>query len=168
MINKKGFTEAAKNILKHKKGLSNIKIMHPAREWGIGLLVAVFIFTFSILWSTNTYSQYRDISIISSGSDDSRVVVYRETLVKDALAKSEERNDIYRNLTSSHELEEQIVDLLEEASTSTSTSTSTSSPELGDDVQTDEELSDSVTTETLPALNEGEGEELGGTPELQQ
>ena len=89
MIHKKEITQFAKRVLRSQKGLRNHQLMHPRREWLTGIVIAVIIFSGSITWSTMKYFEYQNIEEQSDEPLDALVVVYRETLVAEALAAQE-------------------------------------------------------------------------------
>ena len=89
MIHKKEITQFAKRVLRSQKGLRNHQLMHPRREWLTGIVIAVIIFSGSITWSSMKYFEYQNIEEQSDEPLDALVVVYRETLVAEALAAQE-------------------------------------------------------------------------------
>jgi hypothetical protein len=89
MIHKKEITQFAKRVLRSQKGLRNHQLMHPRREWLTGIVIAVIIFSGSITWSSMKYFEYQNIEEQSDEPLDAPVVVYRETLVAEALAAQE-------------------------------------------------------------------------------
>lgn len=65
--------------------------MHPEREWVIGLCVAVAIFAVTASGSAYTYWQNKHLSaVVPEGTEE--VVVYRESMVKEALKRFGDRN----------------------------------------------------------------------------
>lgn len=98
MIDKKEFKKMAKKILKSDRGVQNPKLMHPAREWGIGVILGFLILAASAAWSASTYISYRSSSNISSSDVDSEVVVYRALQVETALKTFAERSVRYEEL----------------------------------------------------------------------
>ena len=100
MVNKQSFTNAAKRILHPHAGLHSPRIVHPAREWFIGLLLALTIFTVAALWSVTSYTQYKNISVEGTADDNTEVVVYREGLVNAALETFTERQAEHEQLLS--------------------------------------------------------------------
>lgn len=85
MIHKKQLTQFAKNILRSQKGLQNHQLMHPGREWAVGLLVAIGFFTGSAIWSALAYVDYSSGNIVIGDDSETQPIVYREALVNSAL-----------------------------------------------------------------------------------
>lgn len=65
--------------------------MHPEREWVIGLCVGVAIFTVTASGSAYTYWQNKHLSAVVPEVIE-EVVVYRESMVKEALKRFGDRN----------------------------------------------------------------------------
>lgn len=65
--------------------------MHPEREWIIGLCVAVAIFAVTASGSAYTYWQNKHLSAVAPETTE-EVVVYRESMVKEALKRFSDRN----------------------------------------------------------------------------
>ncbi len=100
MIHRNKITEIAFKIIKPKNdGLKSFKIMHPHREWGVGLLVAVLIFAASSFWSAKTYLEYRDVSFAEEEGSVAAAPVYRATLVENAFDIFAGKNIKFKNLT---------------------------------------------------------------------
>lgn len=93
MMNKQEFTRIAKGIIKFQKGLSNHQIIHPTRDWVIGIFVGVIIFGVSAVWSATTYLKHENTTITSNGAGNTEAVVYREALVLSALEKFSEKKE---------------------------------------------------------------------------
>lgn len=91
MMNKKEITTFAKKIVRAQQGLKNHQLMHPRREWMIGVFVAVSIFSASAVWSSIKYFQYQNIDHQTSVQPEAPVAVYRETLVNEALTSLGEK-----------------------------------------------------------------------------
>jgi hypothetical protein len=98
MIDKKEFKKMAKKILQSDKPVQNPKLMHPAREWGVGILTGLVILAGSAIWSANTYISYRNGASISGSAPDGEVVVYRASLVEAALKTYADRTIKYESL----------------------------------------------------------------------
>jgi len=143
MIEKKLVKKIVDNILhKEDRGFDR-SIMHPKREWFIGLFVGLIMLIIGGWWNVSTYMQYREVSV---GSDEvmAGVVVYRESLVKAALSDFSERTEKYESLK--RELSEvSEVEVIEEEFAgegeggTTDTEISTSTDEVAGEVMGDEE-----------------------------
>jgi hypothetical protein len=91
MINKKQIAEMAKNVFKHERGLRDPRIMHPDREWLLGLGAALVVFVVGAVWSGNTFLKNRHVSALTAQSDGVTETVYRESQVKEVLKTLDER-----------------------------------------------------------------------------
>jgi hypothetical protein len=84
--------QLARRITKADTVLRDPQLFHPAREWRIGLIVAMLIFIASAIWSMQTYTFFRDASVVQEVTAvTEEVTVYRESLVEAALTAYEER-----------------------------------------------------------------------------
>lgn len=99
MIDKKEFKKMAKKILRSDKGVVNPKLMHPAREWGIGITVGLIILVVSMVWSAEVYLSYRDTNF-DEVANENEVIVYRASLVENTLALFTNRADYFADLLS--------------------------------------------------------------------
>ncbi len=97
MINKNLFTQMARKVFRHERGLRDPHIMHPEREWLIGLSVMVLIFTASAGWSAQVYLKNKNVSADQTTTSEGEAV-YREPQVKEALRIASEREDELREL----------------------------------------------------------------------
>lgn len=97
MMNKSKFTNIAKKVLKFKAGIKNHEIMHPAREWFVGLLIGFIIFASSGAWSAYVYLKYKNINDEGEGPAFD-LVVYRENQVKDALEYFVKKQELYNEI----------------------------------------------------------------------
>ncbi len=118
-----------KRFFKKQQIVRDPQIMHPDREWAIGLFVAALIFAVSGYWSIQTYLSNR--SATAHGVvDDKTETVYRASIVKEALETVRNRERELQNLTQSVAIPEPAPEVasttLEEvADTQEATSTST-------------------------------------------
>lgn len=108
MINKKEISAIAKRILHTSKGLKNPRLMHPVREWWIGVVVALLIFLVSASWSVQTYVNNQNTNVEESGSENTEVVVYRESQVAASLEHFAERGKVFDDLLNSVDQNEVI------------------------------------------------------------
>jgi hypothetical protein len=128
MINKQKITNLAKNFFHKEKTLKSPRLMHPKREWLIGLMVAVLLFIGTAGWSAYSYIYYRDFTPDNSDLETSEVTVYRESLVEEALNQYQQREQTYNDLLDQNFQPEELT--TPENSTSTdvaNTATSTNS-----------------------------------------
>lgn len=112
MINKNEFTKIANNIIKSHKKIKSPELVHPKREWAIGLLVSVLIFAGTAWWSIQTYRSYQNTAV-NFNVQEEEVVVYRKSLVESALEVFSTRAEEYGNLTSSPKTEPVFVEEVE-------------------------------------------------------
>ena len=121
MINKKHIADMARHITRHAKGLKDPRIMHPEREWVLGLAVALGIFTVTAAGSAFSYMKNKH-PVAESTEGASEVPVYRESIVKDALKQLETRDREREALLSGMSLPEPVLPA-PEASTTLATTT---------------------------------------------
>ncbi len=77
MIEKTDILKMAKHVLKRVSGGRDHKIMHPYREWGIGVLVSLMLAVVGGMFAVDRYLIYENTSIeIDELPED--VVTYRE------------------------------------------------------------------------------------------
>jgi hypothetical protein len=89
-----------KRFFKKQQIVRDPQIMHPDREWAIGLFVAALMFAVSGYWSIQTYLSNR--SATAHGVvDDKAETVYRASIVKEALETVRNRERELQNLTTS-------------------------------------------------------------------
>tara|TARA_B100002051_G_C16745015_1_gene646987 strand:- start:6935 stop:7429 length:495 start_codon:yes stop_codon:yes gene_type:complete len=139
MINKPDFSKIARQIFKRNGGMQNPKLIHPSREWFIGLFVCVLIVILVAAWSAFTYTSYRNISVSQNSNGAGENIVYRESMVESALEQFAERAVEHESLINGSagvlveepmvEVGEDIVVPVEEGSAETSTSTSVNEAE---------------------------------------
>lgn len=120
MIHRPLFTEMAKKVFHHERGLRDPHIMHPEREWLAGLLIMVLIFATSAIWSAQVYLKNKNVSAAPTTTGGGEAT-YREPQVKEALKIASEREAELRNLLG----EAPILVPVEEETQATSTATST-------------------------------------------
>jgi hypothetical protein len=99
MIDKKTVKKMMYDILRHKAGLSDHKIMHPVREWFLGMFVSLLLLTTSVFSSLYIYRLFNH----DHGSGDVveniiPTVVYKEREIKEAIKNIETRQKEYAEL----------------------------------------------------------------------
>ena len=63
MINKNDINQIVKNILKREQGIPDRRLMHPKREWAIGLLVCLLVVLSGGIYSFIIFNIYSNIKI---------------------------------------------------------------------------------------------------------
>lgn len=82
---------------KHKSALADRNIMHPEREWFIGILLSLVVLMGGVAWSVFEYLQFSEVSI-DSVENPKEITVYKGGLVKDALSDYQIRKKNYEDL----------------------------------------------------------------------
>ena len=85
MLSSKDIKKISKKILRHQQGLRDIEVMHPVREWYVGLAVAFILMIVSTLWSAITYLDNRNVEVTEVDESSIKTVTYREEAVANAL-----------------------------------------------------------------------------------
>ena len=136
MSKKSAFTALAKKISRGHQSMRGPQIIHPVREWFIGLVVAAVIVAVSGLWGSQTYVQYRSAVVSESTPVANNTVVYRESMVKDVLEQYSERDSKHQSIVDSLRItsaasDDEVVDdnssAEEEGEVETASTTATSS-----------------------------------------
>ena len=91
MIDKKSLAQAARNIIRHQRGLKDPTLMHPEREWVIGLAIGLAICVLSASGSAYSYFTNKYLTAEVSETTEGETV-YREAMIKDALKEFATRN----------------------------------------------------------------------------
>ena len=129
MINKKDITEIAKKMMRKHQGLRDPQIIHPRRDWIIGVFLSLVAFAGIAWWSGVSYLNYSNISVIESVELADTSVVYKEGQVNAALELFKEQTDNYNQLLQNRVryvptiVEEEVVATTTENATSSATTT---------------------------------------------
>lgn len=149
MLNKNKLATLAKQILHPHKGLHSPQIMHPTREWFVGLGVAAGIFLMSIIWSAHTYLSYQSVTLDTVDVSADQAVVYRESMVKAALEVFVDKQKLQPELLPEEIIEPEVV-----------LTVSTSTSEIENLVEVSEVAQASTTEESVVEdSTEGESED---------
>lgn len=151
MIEKKDILKMAKHVFKRAGGGRDHEIMHPYREWGAGVLVALIIAIAGASLAVERYLTYSGINVeVSDIGDDA--VKYRGAQVEQALLMYEDRKRKFENLVA----EMPDTPPVEEMATSTIGGTEVSL-EDGQASSTEDALGtdDSAETEVPEVVDEG-------------
>jgi hypothetical protein len=90
MIDKQFTKKLLQAIARRNQGLTDHHLMHPEREWFIGLGVAFLCLIGGIIWSVSLYERYSVISP-DQNAEVSTPTIYREGEVNQALSELKER-----------------------------------------------------------------------------
>ena len=105
----------AKHVRRHSKGYPDRRIMHPQREWAIGLGIFACTVLFGSVLAGNLFVQYKNIDAVGGDAGDN-IPRYKTVTVDDALELYEKRKEEYVRLRSV-----QPVVQIEEIETATTT-----------------------------------------------
>lgn len=86
LLNKEDVKKLARKVWKHHQGMKSVSIMHPTRDWLVGVGIAVMIIILSGAWSVSRYIDNKTIATTLLETDvEAGAVLYRESLVAQAL-----------------------------------------------------------------------------------
>lgn len=98
MIENTFVKKVVQGILRNRKqSILDRSIMHPYREWFIGLLAALCVVGVSTVWGVSTYLEFSNVSVGGESTPEENLV-YRESLVETALDDFTKRRQDYENL----------------------------------------------------------------------
>ena len=96
MISKKDITKVVKNVVRRDRGVPDRRLMHPRREWSVGLLLWITVVLAGGFYAAVTFNTYTGINV-----DDEVVEVnqlrYKRAEALDAI-------EIYEKKKASHDL----------------------------------------------------------------
>ncbi len=153
MINKKEITEVAKSMLRRHRGLADPQIIHPQREWFIGIGASVLLFSLIVWWSASSYIKHSEASIESSTETVSTETVYREGQVNSALELFDAKSKRYEELVGDESFQPTIVEPVVEVEESVEAVVAEESLPT-DEAVVEEVSSDVVEEEVVPAVLE--------------
>lgn len=110
MLNRKEITNAAKRMLRQHRGLEDPQIIHPQRDWFIGLGVAVAVFILIAWWSITSYLHHSNADVDVLGEAGNTDTIYREAQVKAALELFSEKNKKYEELVGDMPVQPEILE----------------------------------------------------------
>lgn len=126
----------ARELFHHKRRLQRPKLMHPKRDWLIGLLVGIIIIMIMIGWSAYTYLDKRSVIGDTTSDVQAEVPLYRADVVADALEIFAARRDMFIQLEQSGSPTSVTLEGSEVQNVSTTTSSTTD--EVVEDMVTEE------------------------------
>lgn len=152
MITKNEIAKIAKQILKRQRGLRDHQIIHPTREWFVGLAFSLLILIGGAMWSIFTYLEVSGRTVETTSTEVVTANVYRGDIVNAALVKFRERTDNFNQL-----LENRIEFTLPAEPGESEPETE---PDLGENesnIETASSTQDAPTSETTDVLTEEDG-----------
>ncbi len=96
MIQKKDIIKMAKQVFRKTQGYPDRRIMHPYREWGIGILVFALLVVAGGVVAGKVFVSYLDIDATDVQDAGTGIPRYREALVQDAIEMYQQKNDAYQ------------------------------------------------------------------------
>ena len=136
MLNKEDIKKLAKKIFHQGRGRRSVHIMHPERDWMMGVFAAIVLILGTTVWSGINYLQVRDLIRNGVLVETEATVVYRGTVVDEALSIRDERDAVVQSFVALPSVEEVV-----ESEVATSSATST------EDVLEEQEVIDAEVTE---------------------
>jgi hypothetical protein len=126
----------AKKLFHHNRGIKRTKLMHPNRDWLIGVLVGILIIVVMIGWSAYTYLEKRDAIGLTDTSVEPVVPVYKADTVQDALDLYQNREEVFAQLNQSNvSIAEPEVDTVSTTTSSTTDQVTDEQPEAEVDIE---------------------------------
>ncbi len=123
MIETKDITKMVQHVVRRKRGIADPQIMHPMREWVIGIGVAAAVVTAgSVLAATlyNYYDEKRDTIITVSET----LVPYNAALIESALTQYRQKQQQYNLIVGTSISSVPTTESTKETATSTETTES--------------------------------------------
>jgi len=74
----------ANDVFHRSQGYPDRRLMHPRREWGVGIFFFVLVTVVGSVVAGNIFVTYKNISVVAGDSGNS-IPQYRNVLVQDAL-----------------------------------------------------------------------------------
>ncbi len=100
MINRNEITSIAKKMMRQHRGLRDHQIIHPVRDWTIGVIISILMLAIVTWWSAMSYLAHSSTKIDNASDIVSTNTVYREAQVNEALKVFEKKREDYDFLLS--------------------------------------------------------------------
>lgn len=142
MINTKDILKMAKATLRHDQGYPERRLIHPHREWLIGMSMFIVLLFSGSTAAGLLFLHYQNLGADSVPSEQ-RIPNYQSATVTDVLSVYASRADTFKILQTTNS----VVPLIERESATTSTSTAPDEAATNTISETDE-FDDSETEET--------------------
>jgi hypothetical protein len=92
MIGKTDIQKMAKHIFRRSQNISDRHLIHPKREWGIGIVIFIVILSSGAYFSATNFSYYKDIEK-KLPSQELNLVRYQSGTLKIILEKYQLRQE---------------------------------------------------------------------------
>lgn len=156
----------AKKLFHHNQGVQRPKLMHPERDWLIGVLVGLMIIVAMISWSAYTYIEKRSAIGLDDTGVEPQVPVYKSDTVEDALEIFTQRGELFKQLNQSTIPAVESLDVVV-ATTTSSTTDEVEEGQIGD-VITEEDIDQTIDSESVSPDQPVENVEDLGSPMLME
>lgn len=136
----------SEHVFKRGKGYPDRRLMHPHREWALGLAALMVVLCTGGFFAAQTYIQYRDIKMLEEVALQ-QVPQYNDVAVQNVLAAFRVRKELYETFIGETALvaEEKAVE---------SVASSTAVAEESASAFENEDFLEEVQEETVPLLFE--------------
>jgi hypothetical protein len=94
MIDKKSILKMSKHVFRKSQGYPDRRLMHPGREWLVGIVAFSFVVIVGSAFAGNLFIKYKNIDSVTGDSGE-RIPVYKEKVAQDALIEYQKREDAY-------------------------------------------------------------------------
>ena len=157
----------AKKLFQHNQGIQRAKLMHPSRDWLIGVLVGIMIMLVMIGWSVYTYLEKRDAIELSTANVEAEIPAYSADAVAGALELFAKREELFAQLNRSNApTTEPTVDVVASTTASSTVDEVEAEQVIQAEVIIQEDIDQTDTSFSTPLEPTGANEESFGTPTL--
>lgn len=129
MIDPRDILKAAKAAVRADQGYKERHLIHPKREWLMGLLVFTAMLLVASVWAAWLYNSYKDVRVEVSTNTES-VPTLQTAMMGDVLEYYRQREARFDQMYNSTPLQVSVPTTTIETAASTTTSTTTSSQDL--------------------------------------
>ena len=71
MIDKKSIIKMAEHVFRKSQGYPDRRLMHPKREWGIGIGIFLVLVSAGAIGAFSVFTSYRDFSQVTASVEQS-------------------------------------------------------------------------------------------------
>ncbi len=119
MIETKDITKMVAHIVRRDNGIPDANIMHPMREWVLGLVVVLLLVIGGMIFNIMMYTSYHD-ALTAPVAVVETAVPYKSAQVSQAITYYEAERKVYESISGSRSVTGQVPGV---ASTTIATST---------------------------------------------